>query len=133
MDVDRKIITALLDSGAAWSSAVGPVYTSHGLQSWLGVSLQAISQRAKANHCLRLQTVEGVYVFPSFQFNESGQGLPHLKESIAELAKGSNDAWMWAAWLNAPDKNGKTHAEKLRGGNWEDVRALAREDAAAWK
>ena len=131
-DVARKIIAALPDAGAAWSSAVGPVYTSHGLQSWLGVSRQAISQKAKANHYLRLQTTDGVYVFPSFQFNENGQGLPHLSDILSELAKGANDTWMWATWLNTPDDNGETNADKLRGGNWEYVRDLARDDATAW-
>ncbi|MDR2715682.1 MAG: hypothetical protein LBB46_02915 [Coriobacteriaceae bacterium] len=129
--VDR-MIAALPVAGAAWSSAVGPVYTSQGLQKWLGVSRQAISQKAKCWDLLRLETADGEFVFPSFQFNDSGQRLPRLKDVLCELAKGTEDAWVWAAWLNAPDKDGITHAAKLRRGDWESVRDLACEDAAAW-
>jgi len=127
------MIAALPSVGAAWSSTVGPVYTSKGLQNWLGISRQAISQKAQEGHYLRLRTADGVFVFPSFQFNESGQRLPHLKDVLSELAKGTDDAWMWAAWLNTPDKDGVTHADTLRHGNWESICELAREDAAAWR
>jgi len=131
-DLADRMIAALPNAGAAWSSKVGPVYTSQGLQKWLRISRQAISQKAQGLEILRLRTSDRIYVFPSFQFTSNGRTLPHLKEILCELAEGTDDAWIWAVWLNTPDKNGTTHAEKLSHGNWESVREAAREDAIAW-
>ena len=128
-----RMIAALPSAGAQLASVVGPVYTSKGLERWLGISRQAISQNALKRHFLRLTTADGVSVFPSFQFSESGQRLPHLSAILHELAKGTEDAWLWATWLNTPDENGVTHADELRAGSWEMVFDLASEDAAAWR
>lgn len=127
-----RMIAALPDAGAAWGAVVGPVYTSQGLQRWLGVSRQAISQHVQARRILRLTTADGVSVFPSFQFDEGGGRLPHLNDVLDALAEGVDDAWTWAGWLNTPNSTGLTQASRLRRGDWKLVREQAVEDAAAW-
>jgi len=128
---DRMVAT-LPDEGAVWGAAIGPVYTSRGLQEWLGITRQAISQHAQNRRILRLTTADGVSVFPSFQFGSNGERLPHLKEVLDTLATGIDDPWIWATWLNTPDNKSRTHAELLRSSDWRSVHEQAREDAAAW-
>jgi len=127
-----RMIAALPDAGAAWGPVVGPVYTSQGLQRWLGVSRQAISQHVQSRRILRLTTVDGVSVFPSFQFDDCGGRLPHLNDVLDALAAGVDDAWTWASWLNTPDNTGLTQASRMWQGDWKLVREQADEDAAAW-
>jgi len=127
-----RMIAALPDTGAVWGPIVGPVYTSQGLQRWLGISRQAINQHVQGRRILRLTTTDGVSVFPSFQFDSNGGRLPHLSDVLDVLATGVDDPWTWASWLNAPDKAGLTNAARLRNGDWELVRESASEDAAAW-
>lgn len=130
--VADKMVAALPDAGTAWGSVIGPVYTSKGLQQWLMISRQAINQHVQEHRILRLTTADDVSVFPSFQFDDQGGRLPHLRDVLNTLAQGVDDAWTWAAWLNTPDSDGVTQAEKLRHGKWEAVCELAREDVAAW-
>jgi len=127
-----RMVAALPDAGAAWGAVIGPVYTSKGLQDWLGVSRQAISQHVLHHRILRLTTADGVSVFPSFQFDASGDRLPYLHEVLDALSEGINDPWTWATWLNTADASGETQAERLRRGEWVAVCEQARDDAAAW-
>jgi len=127
-----RMIAALPDIGAPWGPAIGPVYTSAGLQEWLGISRQAISQHVRGRRILRLTTADGVSVFPSFQFGANGDRLPYLREVLDALAQGIDDPWTWAVWLNTPGSQGLTHAENLRRGDPTAVLEQAREDAANW-
>jgi len=127
-----RLVAALPDAGAAWREVVGPVYTSQGLQKWLGITRQAISQHAQSRRFLRLITADGVSVFPSFQFDDEGQYLPHAKDVLDALAQGIDDPWTWATWLNTPDNEGQTYADRMRAGQWQLVCEHARDDAAAW-
>ena len=127
-----RMVAALPGAGAAWGETIGGVYTSKGLQEWLWITRQAVSQLVQERKILRLTTADDVSVFPAFQFDDSGTRLPHLKEVLDVLAHGIDDPWTWAAWLNTPDSFGQTHAEKMRLGDWELVHEQAREDAAAW-
>jgi len=130
--VADRLVASLPDTGAAWCKIVGPVYTSSGLQKWLGITRQAVSQHAQHRRFLRLLTADDVSVFPAFQFSERGQYLPHLKDVLDILATGIDDPWTWATWLNTADDEGQTFAEKLWAGQWEQVCDQAREDANAW-
>ena len=131
-DIADRMLAALPDEGTAWAEVVGPVFTSKGLQNWLGISRQAISQHVLARRILRLKTSDNISVFPGFQFDHDGGRLPHLSQVLGELVKGIADPWTWASWLNSPDSDGVTHAERLRQGEWEAVVHEASEDAAAW-
>lgn len=127
-----RMVAALPDQGAAWGEVIGPVYTGRGLQDWLGISRQAISQQSQSQRILRLTTADDIFVYPSFQFGPTGERLPHLQDVLGILQSGIDDPWTWAAWLNTPDATGLTMAERLRQGQWQEVCDLATEDAAAW-
>ena len=130
--VADKMIASMPDAGASWSTVIGPVYTSAGLQRWLGITRQAISQHVAGNRILRLTTADGVSVFPAFQFNATGDRLPHLKEILEILASGIPDPWTWATWLNTVGADHVTNAERMRRGEWQLVAQLALEHSGAW-
>lgn len=114
---------------------IGPFYSSRRVESLLGVSRQAVSERARNHRLLRVTTSDGVKVFPSFQFKTSG-----LRSNLVPLLKvlpGSGaDPWTVAYWLTAPQANfnDRTAVEIVDAG--EDAQrillTLARDDAAAW-
>ncbi|MDR1808516.1 MAG: hypothetical protein LBR33_11505 [Propionibacteriaceae bacterium] len=112
--------------------AVGPVYTTAGLQAWLGVSRQTLSERAAARTLLRLRTADGKLVYPAFQFGPLRRPLPGLKKVLTALERGSSDPWAWAIWLNAVREDGVTFAQRLRAGEVGRVVAAAEADAAWW-
>ena len=130
--VADKMIASMPEAGASWSQVIGPVYSSAGLQRWLGITRQAISQHVASNRILRLTTADDVHVFPAFQFSAAGARLPHLKDILEILATGIPDPWTWATWLNAPDADRVTNAERMRLGNWQFVAQLALADSGAW-
>ncbi|MCL2785562.1 MAG: hypothetical protein FWD55_09095 [Propionibacteriaceae bacterium] len=130
--VADRMVASLPRTDSVWKDIAGPVYTSRGLQKWLGISRQAISQHAKERRILRLITADGISVFPAFQFDDHGHRLPHLKDVLDILYEGLDDPWTWATWLNTPIRNGESYADRLRQGEWESVLEQAREDAWAW-
>lgn len=123
----------LIDDGAAWSAAVGPVYTTDTLRHWLGVTRQAVAARAERGTILRLTTDEGDMVYPAFQFDPAKRPLPGLSQVLKVLGGGVADPWTWAAWLNTPDETGTTNAQRLRAGDLATVLAAAARDARAWR
>jgi len=127
-----RMVAALPDADAGWGAIIGPVYSSSGLQKWLQISRQAVSQQVLNGRILRLTTADGVSVFPAFQFDDTGERLPGLGQVLDALAAGIDDPWTWAAWLNTPDETGRTQAAKLRQGELTAVCEQAQEAAAAW-
>ncbi|MDR1712297.1 MAG: hypothetical protein LBR58_10685 [Propionibacteriaceae bacterium] len=125
-------MVASIPEASRWSQTVGPVYTTRGLSKWLGISRQAIHQFVQQKSILRLTTADGVAVYPAFQFDDSGRRLPGLREVVAALASGVDDAWTWAAWLNAQLPGQSTMAQRLRSGDLAAVLAEARADAQSW-
>ena len=131
-DIVDRMVSTLPDSGQELAQAVGPVFHSGSLQTWLGISRQALNQHVQARRILRLITADGVSVYPGFQFDNDGERLPHIKDILDVLAEGSDDPWTWALWLTSVDDTGTTNAEYLRTGHWQMVLNEAQEDSASW-
>jgi hypothetical protein len=117
---------------ASWDDAVGPVYRTDTVAKLLGVSKQAVSQRAERLSLLRLKTSDGFAIYPVFQFGEDGQPVRGLRMVLRCLASGVDDPFTWAIWLNSPAGQGGTFAELLKQGRARDVVAQAKADASAW-
>jgi len=137
---DERLDDALQQLAAALAAvdahdigdAVGPVYTTAGLQALLGVSRQTLSERAMARTLLRLRTADGAYVYPAFQFDLRQRPLPGLKRVLTTLGRGSADPWAWAIWLNSVRDDGITYAQRLRAGEVDAVAQAAAADADWW-
>jgi hypothetical protein len=121
------------DEGSEWAGVVGPVYSTTALCRWLGITRQALAGRVQRRTVLRLETDEHDMVYPGFQFNEAKESLPGLSRVLTTLALGTDDEWTWAAWLNTPDDDGLTHAQRLRRGEVEQLLPVAAHDARAWR
>ena len=119
------------------SSVIGPFYTTNSLTAVRGVSREAIRQAAGKGDILRLWTSDSQPVYPAFQFGPHGELLPGLRLVLEVLARGHEDAWLWAQWLNGAEpasdlKVSVTIADRLRDGDVAGVLELARQTASAW-
>lgn len=107
------------------------------VRSELGdVSRQAVDKRVRSHRLLRVETADGVFLFPAFQFTHGGV-LPGLPELLQVLLGSGADGWTVAYWLTArnADLANRTALEVLAAGNATQVahlRALAADDAAGW-
>jgi hypothetical protein len=115
---------------------VGPFYDTATLESWLGISRQAIDQRVKARKLLACMTPDKVRLYPVWQFTDTGQTIPGLTLVLPILASGVNAPWTWAMWMVSKlpyELDGLSPAEWLtRGRDVAAVATLATQDASAW-
>lgn len=113
----------------------GPFYDTTGLRTWLDTSRQALADRVKANTLLGLQTGDGAWVYPAWQFTDARKTIPHLADVLRALARGTGERWTWALWLTAPNEDwaGKPAWRWLaEGRDPEPVLFEARANAARW-
>lgn len=115
---------------------VGPFYSTAALQEWLGISRQALDQRARARKLLGCLTTDRVRVYPAWQFTDKGEVISGLKQVLPVLASGVDAPWTWALWLVSVlpgELDGLSPAEWLAlGRDPMPVIILARQDAAVW-
>lgn len=129
-------MVAALPLGHPFDEVAGPFYDTAGLSRWLGVSRQAVHQRAARHGILGCPLADGTTVYPAWQFLDTGSILPGLAEVLVALAAGGDDPWMAALWLRAPNEqfDGATPAEWLRdGGDPAPVLEAAQRTAAGWR
>lgn len=123
-------------AGNAMAEKVGPFYDGAGVQSWLGITRQALQKRRSTRNILGCRTADGHWIYPVWQFQDDGKLIPGLSDVLRALATGMDDGWTWALWLvgTIPDQlDGKTVIQWLAdGGDPEPVLRLAATDAAAW-
>jgi hypothetical protein len=67
----------------------------------LHISRQAVNKRRRAGHLIGLSIGRHGYFYPTWQFNERGELLPGLKETLDILA--NHDPWMQAAFFLNPN------------------------------
>jgi hypothetical protein len=114
----------------------GPFYDIATVRQILGVSRQAIADRARHHRILRLVTTDDVTVFPAFQFVDGTVDrrlIPVLQSLLGAGASG----WTVALWLTAgvDALDGMTPVEALRSRRADltaTVAELAAEDAERW-
>lgn len=123
-------------SGNAMAEKVGPFYDGAGVQSWLGITRQALLKRRSTRNILGCRTADGHWIYPVWQFQEDGKLIPGLPDVLRALSAGMDDGWTWALWLvgTVSDQlDGKTVIQWLTdGGDLQPVLRLAATDAAAW-
>lgn len=121
--------------GHLYDEISGPFYDTAGLTRWLGISRQALHQKAARHTVLACPLADGGHVFPAWQFLPSGATIPALGEVLAALAAGTDDTWVIALWMQAPSDalDGQCPSEWLRAGrDPHQVIKMARHAAAGW-
>lgn len=114
-----------------WDEQIGPFLRSEGVRARLGITRQAVAAKASRRRLLRVFTVDGVALFPVWQFENGGvaSGLP---EVMAMFPEATVDGWTLAGWLRSVDAElGGVPLDLVRRGRGEAVRAVARSAAAA--
>jgi hypothetical protein len=117
-----------------WDAQIGPFYDTPGLIQLLGVTKQAIADRARRRSLISAATRQGKIVYPTFQF--VGR---HLVPAISTIAQMFHDVpvdgWAVASWFTTPDPDldGATPAQwLLSGGDLEVARELAADIMNRW-
>ena len=134
-DVAEAMVAAL-PLGHVFDEISGPFYDTAGLARWLGVSRQALHQKASRHALLACPLADGGVVYPVWQFLDSGATIPSLGAVLSVLAQGSDDTWMAALWMRAPSDHldGERPSDWLRRGRDPDpVIALAHQTASSWR
>lgn len=120
---------------------LGPFYDTSGVSRWLGITRQALHQKAKANQLLVLTTGDGQRVYPAWQFTPDGRPLIGLVDLLRVLNPAAADPWTVAVWLTRRlDETGHSAVDVMRslkpvgprGAEWEQVLSEARADASRW-
>lgn len=117
-----------------WDAQIGPFYDPPGVVGMLGVSKQAVADRAQRGTLLRVTTQQGRHLYPAFQF--AGRRLrPAVSEELGRFRNTHVDGCAVASWFTTPAAalDGVTPARWLRdGADPAPVVALARDVAARW-
>lgn len=130
-----EAMAAVLPLGHVYDKISGPFYDTAGLTRWLGISRQALHQKVGRQAILACPLSDGGSVYPAWQFLTNGATIPHLADVLEALAAGTDDAWMIALWMRAPNDelDGDRPSDWLRRGrDPELVLEAARRTAAGW-
>lgn len=84
------------------AAAVGPVLDTADLVEWLGVTKQAIHNRARRHDLLALMTSDGHVVYPDWQFDDDGTTRRGVADAVKALTKAGMDPWTQAVWFRGP-------------------------------
>lgn len=134
IDELAKRMAAVIPLPSPVNDQIGPFYRSEQVARLLGVSRQAVNERAKRGSILAMHTADGLLVYPTFQF-DGRRILAGLTEVLAELRQQEVDRWAVAAWLVSPTAalDGATPLDAIRAGDrLQAVRQLARDALRRW-
>jgi hypothetical protein len=111
---------------------IGPFYDDTGAAQHLGdVAGPALERRREAQTVLAMQSEDGRWLYPAWQFSEAHDVLPSLV-AVLEALEGL-DRWLAGSWLIGahPALDDRSPRTALAEGvDPEVVAALAREDKA---
>lgn len=134
-DLAEAMVSALPHSHV-FDEIAGPFYDTAGLTRWLGITRQALHQKAVKHAILACPLADGGTVYPAWQFLPNGTALPALTEVLTILREADDDPWMAALWLQAPSEPLDDHRPSswLRDGrDPQRVLDMARDTAESWK
>lgn len=131
-----EAMVSALPHSHAFNEIAGPFYDTAGLTRWLGITRQALHQKAAKYAILACPLADGGTIYPAWQFLPNGTVLPGLADILTILCEADDDPWMAALWLQAPSEllAGKPPSGWLRAGrDPQQVLAMARDTAESWK
>jgi RNA polymerase sigma-70 factor (ECF subfamily) len=113
-----------------WNELLGPFYTEDQLAKLLGASSsRAVASLRDQHKLLALKTADGVFVYPTMQFDHYDHVIENLPAVLELLGASGVDDWTLAGWLvsSMPSLEGKSPIEWLREGrDRRPVLALAK-------
>lgn len=106
LEIKKQLIEA--QGGCISSSEVGKI---------LGISRQAVDKRRRLGKLIAIAMGKGNYIYPVWQFSETGKTIEGLEEVLIALQE--LDSWMQIAWMLDPNVRlqEQTPLEQLRKGN----------------
>lgn len=126
--------TSALPASHVYNELVGPFYDITGLTRWWGVNRQTVNEAVATGAVIACQLDGGQWVYPVWQFIDSGAAHPHLITLWATL-RAAADPWTCAVWLCTPQSelDDQSAVRWIAHGHFfEAVLALARADAQHW-
>jgi hypothetical protein len=101
VDTLAERMAAVVPLPSPVNEQIGPFYRGDQVARLLGVSRQAVHERAKKGALLALRTADGAWVYPTFQF-DGRRLVAGLGELLAVFKRADVDRWAVAAWLASP-------------------------------
>jgi hypothetical protein len=131
---DARLLESDADDASWLNSKLGPFYDVDGVAAWLQLDESQVLAEIQECSMLGVQTQDGFWVLPIFQFDEDGERLPSLQKVLRILENGTQSHWTWALWLVArPESTGRRSAvEQLWAGETEQVIRAATHDVWSW-
>lgn len=129
-----RSMTAALPTTHVYDQLVGPFYDTGGLTRWWGVSRQAVNKSVSGGTVIACRLDDGQWVYPTWQFTDSGTVHPHLITLWSTL-RAAADPWTCAVWLRSPQPGlGDRNAVEwiAEGHPLDPALTLARADAQRW-
>ncbi|WP_448073901.1 hypothetical protein [Georgenia yuyongxinii] len=117
------------------AEAIGPVYGTADLVSWLDVSKQGLNQKARAGGILAFKTADGHMLYPAWQLDDNGTVRPGVSAVLRELMRGGMGGLTNALWFAAPNRSldGTSPAQWLtERRDREPVIRAAKHTASRW-
>ncbi|MBF0662195.1 MULTISPECIES: hypothetical protein [unclassified Rhodococcus (in: high G+C Gram-positive bacteria)] len=117
-----------------YDQLIGPFYDTAGLTQWWGVSRQAVNKAVATGSVIACQLDGGGWVYPTWQFTDTGTVHPHLL-TLWRTLRDAADPWTCAVWLRSPqpELDDRTAADWIVDGHPLDAALeLARADAQRW-
>lgn len=124
----------MTSDGNPYDRIVGPFSDADALARWRGVTREATVSAALDGGLVACQLDGGGWVFPVWQFTETGAVRPDVLDLWAAL-RSSGDRWTCALWLQSPqpELGDRTAVDWLDDGRpVAVVLDLARAAALAW-
>lgn len=113
---------------------VGPVYTSGGVQSVLGISRQQLADRRQRGTIVAARTSDGRWVHPVYQFDDTGL-RGDVREVLDVLRAGATpDPWTLTLWFptDQAELGGVSPLKLLDAGRFDTVVAHAARTVSHW-
>ena len=112
---------------------LGAFYDVDGVARLAGTSSDVVLAAVASRDLLVLRTSDSVLLFPVFQFDELGRGLPRLREVVSALDPEDRHPDGSALWLVVPAAalGGLSPSDALRAGRGGEVVAIAARIGAA--
>lgn len=119
-----------------FTARFGRFFTGETASEALGIAPESLEDLVAAHSLLRVETEDGVQIYPELQFDGSGSTLNGLPEILQILLPDAADGWTALYWLTSPlaGYDGRTPADLLREATASEAGAIltmAKQDAAA--
>ncbi|MFD4779749.1 hypothetical protein ACFWNH_02040 [Rhodococcus qingshengii] len=129
-----RSMAAALPTTHVYDLLVGPFYDTTGLTQWRNMSRQGINKAVAAGSLIACRLDGGQWVYPTWQFTDSGSVHQHLITLWTTL-RGAADPWTCAIWLRSPQSElgDRSAVDWITDGHPVDTALeLARADAQRW-